>query len=101
MGHTSSAEDYAAQTFAVLARAKIMTIAVPSSSNGLATGRLRLKADDWIVLLGSNGEIVTPDRYEPGKETFDSRHAKMGDAIHDYAIPDEIRRILAQVFNHA
>jgi hypothetical protein len=100
-GHTLSAEEYAAQTFSVLAHAKTMTLAIPSSNNGLATGRLRLKADDWIVLLGNRGEIVTSYRYEPGKETFDSRHARMGDAIYDYAIPDEIRRILAQIFDHA
>ena len=95
-GDVKSEAEYADKTFAVLAGAQTLIIAMPA--NGWTSGKMELKSHNWIVLLGDDGRVVTSYPFDPDKATFEDRHRDKGDTIHEYRIDEKTRALLARVF---
>ncbi|MDF1583885.1 MAG: phage minor head protein [Methyloprofundus sp.] len=91
-GDIKDAADYHNKTMAVIQNATALTVAIPKE--GMVGGKLQITQDDWIVLIGIEGRIITSYPFDERKVTFEERHKDEGDQVYEYIISAAIRTLL-------
>jgi hypothetical protein len=97
-GVINNEQDYQNKTFSVFAKAEKITIA-QSLKSDMISGKMQVLVDDWIVLLGTNGQIVTSYKFDPIAETFEEKHTKFGDTVYEQSIDSKTRELLKKLFD--
>ena len=97
-GHITSEIDYAKKTFLTLANAEKLVIAIPKQGD-MISGKMELIAKNWIVLLGTSGEIVTSYPLNPLKPSFEDNEQQFGSKIYEHTIDKRTQEILKRVFD--
>lgn len=97
-GVINDEQDYQNKTFSVFAKAEKITIA-KSLKADMISAKMQVLVDDWIVLLGTEAQIVTSYKFDPIAETFEEKHTKFGDAVYEQPIDSKTREILKKLFD--
>ncbi len=100
-GDIDSEQAYAEMTLKVLAAAETLVLAMPPEGVAVGlpvTGKISTGDGEWIVLLNSEGGIITSYPYIVGKETFEQRHADHGHKFYEIPLGSDYRAALAAIF---
>lgn len=90
--------DYQNKTFNVLANAPKITIAIPNKGD-MISGKMQVVVDEWVVLLGKKGEIVTSYPFDKDSSTFEQNEIQAGSKIYEHSIDGKTRKILKKLFD--
>jgi hypothetical protein len=96
-GDIADEADYQTKTHYVLANSKTITIA--QSKTGLTSGKLQIETEGWVVILGSDGKIVTSYPRNLEKTTFEQNYSNFGDHVYEQPISERIRARLKKLFS--
>ncbi len=96
-GAVKSSTEYAAATFAVLAGARRLLLAEHAGESAFAASG-KVGESDWVVLLTTDGRIITSYQYNPKKTNFEERHETKGGQLNEYAVSGGDTEALSRVF---
>ncbi len=96
-GDVADAAELARRTFEALAAARFAEIALPTATR-YAVSEFRVTPDGWLVLLNSDGRIITSYPYEPGHRSFADFNQGYGHRIQLHELTAADRERLARLF---